>query len=62
MTLALELARLDVPSVVLDRKPGLDAVGSKAIVIARHALEIFRRVGAGDEMIAKGIVVARART
>jgi 2-polyprenyl-6-methoxyphenol hydroxylase-like FAD-dependent oxidoreductase len=62
MTLALELARLDVPCVVLDRKPGLDAVGSKAIVIARHALEIFRRVGAGDEMIAKGVVLARART
>ena len=62
MTLALELARLGVASVVLERKPGLDAVGSKAIVIARHALEIFRRSGAGDQMIAKGVVLARART
>lgn len=62
MTLALELARFEVPSVIIDRKPALEREGSRAIVIARHALEIFRRLGCGDAMIAKGIALKRART
>ena len=62
MTLALQLARFEVPSVILDRKPELERVGSRAIVLATHALEIFRQVGAGDEMLARGVVLRRART
>lgn len=62
MTLALELARVDVPSVVLDRKPGLDRAGSRAIVIARHTLETFRRLGCAGPMLARAVEIARART
>ena len=62
MTLALELSRAEVPAVVLDRKPGLEAVGSRAIVLARHTLETFRRLGAAEPMLAKAVAIARART
>jgi 2-polyprenyl-6-methoxyphenol hydroxylase-like FAD-dependent oxidoreductase len=62
MTLALELARAEVETVLVDRKPGLDAVGSKAIVMARHAIEILDRVGCGARVVQKGVALARART
>ena len=62
LTCALELARFGVPSIVLEAKPHLVERGSRAIVLARHALEAFRRVGCGDELVARGVVLERART
>jgi 2-polyprenyl-6-methoxyphenol hydroxylase-like FAD-dependent oxidoreductase len=62
MTLALELARCDVPSVLLEAKPHLELEGSRSIVIARHTIETFLRVGCGEDVLAKGVALARART
>lgn len=62
LTLALELARFDVPTIVLDAKPGPTREGSRAIVLARHALQTFVRLGAGATMLQKATVLSRART
>jgi 2-polyprenyl-6-methoxyphenol hydroxylase-like FAD-dependent oxidoreductase len=62
MTLALELARYGVSAVVLDRKPELERIGSRAILIARHTLETFARLGCAEPMLAKAVAIARART
>ncbi|MDP9436450.1 MAG: FAD-dependent monooxygenase, partial [Actinomycetota bacterium] len=62
LTLALELARHGVPSLAFDPKPGPDAVGSKAIVLARHTLEAFRALGVAEETLAHGVALRRART
>jgi 2-polyprenyl-6-methoxyphenol hydroxylase-like FAD-dependent oxidoreductase len=62
MTLALALARGEVATVLVDRKPELDGLGSKAIVLARHAIEVLDRVGCGRQIVEKGIALARART
>jgi 2-polyprenyl-6-methoxyphenol hydroxylase-like FAD-dependent oxidoreductase len=62
MALALELARLDVSSVVLDSKPHLERVGSRSMVNARHTIDTFFRLGCGEQVLAKGIALARART
>jgi 2-polyprenyl-6-methoxyphenol hydroxylase-like FAD-dependent oxidoreductase len=61
LTLALELARLGTPSLVLDAKPSYRPEGSKAMVLARHALDAFASLGA-PELGAKAIVLERART
>jgi 2-polyprenyl-6-methoxyphenol hydroxylase-like FAD-dependent oxidoreductase len=62
MALALELARLDVSSVVLDSKPHLERIGSRSMVNARHTIETFFRLGCGEEVLAKGVALASART
>jgi 2-polyprenyl-6-methoxyphenol hydroxylase-like FAD-dependent oxidoreductase len=62
MTLALELARLDVSSVVLDSKPHLERIGSRSMVNARHTIETFFRLGCGGQVLAKGVALASART
>jgi 2-polyprenyl-6-methoxyphenol hydroxylase-like FAD-dependent oxidoreductase len=62
MTLALELARLDVSSVVLDSKPHLERIGSRSMVNARHTIETFFRLGCGEQVLAKGVALASART
>jgi 2-polyprenyl-6-methoxyphenol hydroxylase-like FAD-dependent oxidoreductase len=62
MTLALELARFDVPSVVLDGKPHLERIGSRSMVIARHTIETFLRLRCGEQVLAKGVALASART
>jgi 3-(3-hydroxy-phenyl)propionate hydroxylase len=62
LTLALELARFDVPTVVLDAKSEPTREGSRAIVIARHALQTFVRLGCGAPMLEKAVVLSRART
>jgi 3-(3-hydroxy-phenyl)propionate hydroxylase len=62
MTLALELARYEVPSVLLDSKPHLEPEGSRSIVIAKHTIETFLRLGCGDRVLAQGVALARART
>ncbi|HEV2712234.1 MAG TPA: FAD-dependent monooxygenase [Gaiellaceae bacterium] len=61
LTAALELADREVPTVVLEAKPALEPIGSRAIVLARHALATFRRLGC-EEIVRKGVVLARART
>jgi 2-polyprenyl-6-methoxyphenol hydroxylase-like FAD-dependent oxidoreductase len=62
LTLALELARFDVPTVVLDAKPGPAREGSRAIVLARHALQTFVRLGCAASMLDRAVVLSRART
>jgi 2-polyprenyl-6-methoxyphenol hydroxylase-like FAD-dependent oxidoreductase len=62
MTLALELARMDVSSVVLDSKPHLERIGSRSMVNARHTIETFLRLGCGEQVLAKGVALERART
>jgi 3-(3-hydroxy-phenyl)propionate hydroxylase len=61
LTAALELARLDVPTVLLEAKPALEPIGSRAIVLAHDALATFSRLGC-EEIPRKGVVLARART
>jgi 2-polyprenyl-6-methoxyphenol hydroxylase-like FAD-dependent oxidoreductase len=61
LTAALELADREVPTVVMEAKPALEPIGSRAIVLARHALATFRRLGC-EEIVRKGVVLARART
>jgi 2-polyprenyl-6-methoxyphenol hydroxylase-like FAD-dependent oxidoreductase len=62
LTVALELARHGVASLVLDRKPGLEPVGSRSIVLGRHTLEAFRELGVGAEVLGRGLALRRART
>lgn len=61
LTAALELAERGISSVVLEAKPGLEPVGSRAIVLAHDALATFRRLGC-DEISRKGVRLTRART
>jgi 2-polyprenyl-6-methoxyphenol hydroxylase-like FAD-dependent oxidoreductase len=62
LTAALELARLEVPSIVLEAKPQLSEEGSRAIVLARHTLATFDRLGCGEQIVERGVVLDRART
>ena len=61
LTAALELAALDVPTVVLEAKPALEPIGSRAIVLAHDALATFRRLGC-EEIPRKGAHLRLART
>ncbi len=61
LTVALELARFEVPTIVLEAKPAFEPIGSRAIVLARHALATFQRLGC-EEISRRGVVLARART
>jgi 2-polyprenyl-6-methoxyphenol hydroxylase-like FAD-dependent oxidoreductase len=59
--LTLLLAESDVPVVLLDVKPEWTYEGSKAMVFARHSLELLARLGC-PELVAKAVVLDRART
>lgn len=61
-TTALLLARWGVPSVLLDRRPARDLVGSKAICQQRDVLDIWSAVGAGERIAAEGVTWTTART
>jgi len=61
-TTALLLARWGVPSVVLDKRPSRDLVGSKAICQQRDVLDIWASVGAGEQIAAEGVTWTTART
>jgi 2-polyprenyl-6-methoxyphenol hydroxylase-like FAD-dependent oxidoreductase len=61
VTAALELAALEVPTVVLEAKAALEPIGSRAIVLAHDALAAFSRLGC-EEIPRKGVVLSRART
>ncbi len=61
LTAALELAALEVPTVVLEAKPALEPIGARAIVLAHDALDTFRRLGC-EEIPRQGVRLTRART
>jgi 3-(3-hydroxy-phenyl)propionate hydroxylase len=61
MTAALELARYGVPSMVLEALPAHRPDGSRAIVLARHTLETFSRLGC-TEIFERGIRLEGSRT
>jgi len=62
LTLALELGRFGIPSLVFDARSGPTDEGSRAIVIAKHALQVWDRHGCAAPMVAKGVTLTRART
>jgi len=55
LAMAIDLAQADVPVLVLDDNDKV-SVGSRAICFAKRSLEIFDRLGCGDEMVEKGVV------
>lgn len=59
---SLALAAWGMEAVVVEQRPRLDPVGSRAIVLARHALEIFDHLACAEPMLARGIRLERART
>ncbi|HZG91563.1 MAG TPA: FAD-dependent monooxygenase [Pseudonocardia sp.] len=61
-TTALLLARWGIPTVLLDRRPERDVVGSKAICQQRDVLDIWSAVGAGEQIAAEGVTWTTART
>jgi len=60
LTLALDLARRGVRTVVLDDDDTV-ATGSRAICWAKRTLEIFDRLGLGEKFLEKGITWNRGR-
>ena len=61
-TTALLLARWGVPTVLLDRRPARDLIGSKAICQQRDVLDIWSSIGAGARIAAEGVTWTTART
>ncbi|WP_299472196.1 FAD-dependent oxidoreductase [uncultured Roseibium sp.] len=55
LAMAIDLAQADVPVVVLDDNDKV-SVGSRAICFSKRSLEIFDRLGCGNEMVEKGVV------
>ncbi|NEP63513.1 MAG: FAD-dependent oxidoreductase, partial [Symploca sp. SIO2G7] len=60
LTLALDLGLKGQPVVVLDDHEGV-GLGSRAICFAKRTLEICHRLGAGAEMLEKGVVWQKGR-
>ena len=54
LALAIDLAQQHVPVVVLDDNDKVSS-GSRAICFAKRTLEIFDRLGCGDELVDKGV-------
>ncbi len=54
LTMAIDLALRGIPSVVLSDTDRV-SVGSRAICWAKRSLEIFDRIGVGEQMVAKGV-------
>ncbi len=61
LAMAIELANHDIPSVVLDRANKV-SIGSRAICWSKRSLEIFDRLGIGDQALAKGVMWKVGRT
>ncbi|WP_299729428.1 FAD-dependent oxidoreductase [uncultured Tateyamaria sp.] len=55
LALALDLGRRGTPALVLDDHEGA-GLGSKAICFAKRTLDIAHRLGAGTQMLDKGVV------
>ena len=60
LTVALDLARRGVASVVVDEDDTV-SFGSRAICWAKRTLEIYGRLGLGDRFLEKGITWSRGR-
>ncbi len=56
LTTAIDLAQCGIKVVVLDDDDNL-SIGSRAICFAKRTLEIFDRLGCGQPMLEKGIVL-----
>ena len=54
LALAIDLAQRDIPVVVLDDDDTV-SVGSRAICWSKRTLEIFDRLGVGEDVAAKGV-------
>ncbi|MDI9347857.1 MAG: FAD-dependent monooxygenase [Methylacidiphilales bacterium] len=54
LTLALELAAQQIPSVIID-KDSTVSFGSRAICYSKRTLEILGRLGIGKKLLAKGV-------
>ena len=54
LSVAIDLAQSGQPVVVLDDGGAL-STGSRAICFAKRTLEIFDRLGCGEQMVAKGV-------
>ena len=55
LSMAIDLALKNIPTVVLDDNDVVSA-GSRAICWAKRTLEIFDRLGIGERMLEKGVV------
>lgn len=55
LALAIDLGKKSIPVLVLDDHEGA-GLGSKAICFAKRTLDIAYRLGAGTEMVEKGVV------
>ncbi len=62
MAAALLLARWDVPSIILEAKPGPDPTGSRSICVQRDVLDIYHRIGVADQLLAEGVTWHVGRT
>ncbi len=61
-TAALLLASWNVPVILLDARPERDPIGSKALCQQRDVLDIWGKVGAGDQIAEEGVTWKQART
>lgn len=61
LAMAIELSNHGVPSVVLDDN-NVVSVGSRAICWSKRSLEIFDRLGIGEQALAKGVTWKVGRT
>ncbi len=57
---AIDLARRDIPVVLLDENDRV-SYGSRAICFAKRALEILDRLGCGDEITGHGVTWSRGK-
>ncbi|MDT7783118.1 MAG: 3-(3-hydroxy-phenyl)propionate hydroxylase [Pseudonocardiales bacterium] len=62
MTAALFLARAGVPSVILEKAPQRQQVGSRSICVQRDILEILERIGVGQAVADAGVTWYTGRT
>ncbi len=61
MSMGLALARYGIASLILDEDDKV-CNGSRSVLIQRHTLEIFDRLGAVEPMMAKGVTWRVGRT
>jgi pentachlorophenol monooxygenase/3-(3-hydroxy-phenyl)propionate hydroxylase len=61
-TAALLLGRWGVRTLLLDRRPSRDVVGSRAICQHRDVLDVWATVGAGERIAQEGVTWTTART
>ncbi|MDP9250410.1 MAG: FAD-dependent monooxygenase, partial [Chloroflexota bacterium] len=62
MTLAGRLAQHGVSVIVLEQHPGHEGEGSKALCMQRETLEIWARLGIGDQVAERGVQWSVGRT